>query len=84
MRIFYITFRSVTYAQRGERILQGNGIRCTLRRTPRWMEQQGCGYCLRLGADSVRTALQQLQKEGIPYRKVYLQGRDRQLEEMTV
>ena len=26
----YITFRSVTYAQRGERVLQGAGIRCTL------------------------------------------------------
>ena len=34
MKFFYITFRSVTYAQRGERTLQKAGLRCTLLRTP--------------------------------------------------
>ena len=48
MSYYYITFRSVTFAQRGERVLQAGRIRCTLQRTPRWMEEQGCGYCLRL------------------------------------
>ena len=80
----FITFRSVTFGQRGQRLLEQAGISCTLQRTPRWMEQQGCGYCLRLGADSVRPALELLQRDGIPYRKVYLQGGDGQLEEMTV
>ena len=84
MRFYYITFRSVTYAQRGERILQKEGIRCVLLRTPRWMEQQGCGYCLRLWTDEVKSALPLLQREQIPYRKVYIQGRDGQLEERTV
>lgn len=84
MRFYYITFRSVTYAQRGERILQKEGIRCILLRTPRWMEEQGCGYCLRLWAEGVKPALQLLQMAGVPYRKVYIQGRDGQLEEMTV
>lgn len=84
MRFYYITFRSVTYAQRGERILQKEGIRCILLRTPRWMEEQGCGYCLRLWAEGVKPALQLLQMAGVSYRKVYIQGRDGQLEEMTV
>lgn len=84
MHFYYITFRSVTYAQRGERTLQEGGIRCILQRTPRWMEQQGCGYCLRLWTDGVKPALHLLQKEQIPYRRVYIQGRDGQLEEMTV
>ena len=84
MHFYYITFRSVTYAQRGERIMQKEGIRCVLLRTPRWMEQQGCGYCLRLWTDEVRPALHLLQREQIPYRKVYIQGRDGQLEEITV
>ena len=84
MRIFYITFRSVTYAQRGEQILQEAGIRCTLQRTPRWMERQGCGYCLRLWTKEVNPAVSLLQKQQIPYRKVYIQGRDGQLEEITV
>ena len=41
MRIFIITFRSVTFAQRGERLLNRNNHRCVLQRTPKWMEQQG-------------------------------------------
>lgn len=81
MHFYYITFRSVTYAQRGERILQGEGIRCTLQRTPRWMEQQGCGYCLRLWTAQVQPALHLLQKHQVPYRRVYIQGRDGQLED---
>ena len=84
MHFYYITFRSVTYAQRGEKILQNEGIRCTLQRTPRWMEQRGCGYCLRLWTEGAAPALHLLQKHQISYRKVYIQGRDGQLEEMTV
>ena len=84
MRFYYITFRSVTFAQRGERILQEAGIRCTLLRTPRWMEQQGCGYCLRLWTKEVATAVRLLEKQQIPYRRVYIQAKDGQLEEMTV
>ena len=48
MRSDYITFRSVTVAQRGERLLKNSGIDCILQRTPRWMEERGCGYCLRV------------------------------------
>ena len=81
MHFYYITFRSVTYAQRGEKILQDEGIRCTLLRTPRWMEEQGCGYCLRLWAKEAKTVLYRLQQHQIPYRKVYIQGRDGQLED---
>ena len=84
MHFYYITFRSVTYAQRGERVLQKEGIRCILLRTPRWMEEQGCGYCLRLWTESVKPMLRLLQNHQISYRKVYVQGRDGQLEEVTV
>ena len=81
MEMCYITFRSVTYAQRGERVLMGAGIGCTLQRTPKWMEQQGCGYCLRLWTQDVRPALEALRTAQVPLRKVYLQARDGQLEE---
>ena len=81
MNLYYITFRSVTFAQRGESILQKKGIRCMLQRTPKWMEQQGCGYCLRLWADDVAPALQALQSAQMPLRKVYIQAKNGQLEE---
>ena len=81
MRFYYITFRSVTFAQRGERVLRDSGIRCNLLRTPRWMEEQGCGYCLRLWTADVVPGIGMLQKHQIPFRRVYIQGKDGQLEE---
>ena len=68
----YITFRSVTHAQRGERLLQQRGIRCALQRTPRWMEEQGCGYCLRLRSEDLTGAGTLLDGAGIRYRRRYL------------
>lgn len=73
MKVYFITFRSVTHAQRGERILRAQGCRCLLRRTPRWMEQQGCGYCLQLTLKEIHTPVNLLVDGGIPLRKVYVQ-----------
>lgn len=84
MKNYYITFRSVTYAQRGERILNGSGIRCTLQRTPRWMEEQGCGYALKLWTSDVIPAVELLRENQISLRRVYIQRGDGQLEELTV
>ncbi len=71
MEVYLITFRSVTPAQRGENLLKKSGLECFLRRTPRWMEEQGCGYSLRVRDG--REAVQLLKAHQVPYRKVYLQ-----------
>ena len=84
MRYYYITFRSVTVAQRGEKILNAAGIRCAVRRTPRWMEEQGCGYCLRLRTKELAPAAELLVREGVPYRKLYVQTAQGRLEEVTL
>ena len=84
MSYYYITFRSVTYAQRGERTLQAAKIRCTLQRTPRWMEEQGCGYCLRLRTKELAPAAELLVREGVPYRKLYVQTAQGRLAEVTL
>ena len=84
MKLYYITFRSVTFAQRGEKLLTKNGIRCTLQRTPRWMEEQGCGYSLRLRTVDVIPAVELLRQNQVQLRKVYVQRGDGQLEELTV
>ena len=83
MEMCYITFRSVTYAQRGERVLMGAGIGCTLQRTPKWMEQQGCGYCLRLRPEGVHRAVELLRQKNVPLRRAYMgtaDGRMREIE----
>ncbi len=84
MSYYYITFRSVTFAQRGERVLQAGKVRCTLQRTPRWMEEQGCGYCLRLWTRELTPAVELLVREGVPFRKLYVQKAQGQLEEVTL
>ena len=82
--VYMITFRSVTYAQRGERLLNRAGERCSLQRTPRWMEEQGCGYSLRLHTGNIARAVELLRSEQLPMGKVYLRGEDGKLEEVAV
>jgi hypothetical protein len=84
MKFYFITFRSVTFAQRGEQVLNKAGIRCTLQRTPRWMESQGCGYSLRIWTADVKASVELLRDEGVPMRKVYVQGDNGMLEEVAV
>jgi hypothetical protein len=82
MRSDYITFRSVTVAQRGERLLKGGGIDCILQRTPRWMEERGCGYCLRVHPEDVQESLQRLKEGSVPFSKVYTKRPNGAVEEM--
>lgn len=84
MEDFFITFRSVTYAQRGERLLGRAGIRCSLQRTPRWMEEQGCGYSLRVQTGDILRAAALLRKEQLPLRRIYRRNENGSLEEMVL
>ena len=84
MKFYYITFRSVTYAQRGERLLQKGQIRCSLMRTPRWMEEQGCGYALKIWTKDILPAVELLREQGVTMRRIYIQRGDGNLEEINV
>ena len=64
----------VTPAQRGENLLRKQGFRCILQRTPRWMQENGCGYCLRLTTDRIWEVKEQMDRAGLPYRKIYRQN----------
>ena len=66
-----ITFRSVTFAQKGERVLKNGGISCQLQRTPKLLSERGCGYCLRMQMKDAMTATELLQEKGIAYGKIY-------------
>lgn len=84
MKFYYITFRSVTAAQRGEKLMHRSGVRATLLRTPKWMESQGCGYSLRLWTDNVESAVALLREGGVPFRRVYVQLPEGSLEELEL
>lgn len=84
MKNYFITFRSVTYAQRGEAVLRSAGIRCTLQRASRFMEERGCGYSLNLGQGDVYRGLEVLKAKQVPYRKVYFRRESGEMEEVAL
>lgn len=81
---YYITFRSVTFAQRAERLLQKQNLRAGVMRTPRWMEEQGCGYALKLWTQDISAVVVLLRENQILLRRVYRQQEDGNLEEITL
>lgn len=84
MKNGYITFRSVTYAQRGEALLRQNGVAAVLQRTPKWMEEMGCGYCLNMSQQDLERAVRLLRSQQVNFRKVYLRREDGRTEERVI
>ena len=71
MKRDFITFRSITPAQQAQRALRNGGVETMLQRTPRQLEQLGCGYCLRLRPENRENAILFLRHSGIPFNKVF-------------
>lgn len=84
MKFCMITFRSVTPAQRGENALRRAGFECSIQRTPRWMEEQGCGYSLRVRCQDAASCTEILTAAEIPFRKVYLRRENGKVEEVQL
>lgn len=84
MRFYFITFRSVTFAQRAEKLLSQRGFRVSLMRTPRWMEEQGCGYALKIWTDDSSPVVKLLRENKVQLRKVYAQQEGGDMEEVRL
>jgi hypothetical protein len=82
MKTEFITFRSITPAQHGQRVLQKAGMEVILQRTPRQMAERGCSYCLRLRPEDLIRAVDRLRKENITFSKVYATAGDHLEERM--
>jgi hypothetical protein len=84
MKNYYLTFRSVTYAQKGERVLKGSGIDCLLRRTPKVLTNKDCGYSLQIRSGDFSRALELLQQAQVQPGKVYGMDYEGEFEEMAI
>ena len=82
MKFCMITFRSVTPAQRGELALKRAGFDCSIRRTPKQMQEQGCGYSLQVRYGDAPRCVDLLRENQIPFRKVYLRKDNGATEEL--
>ena len=80
----YITFRSVTLAQRAESILKREGYQCYLQRTPKWLGQRDCGYALQIRREWIEASLAVLRREQTLLSKIYCLHRDGTGEEMAL
>jgi hypothetical protein len=69
--VYVITFRSITFAQKAERILKRYLIECTLRRTPKMLAERGCGYCLQLRQRDVLNAMMLIRQHQLHFGKIY-------------
>lgn len=80
----YISFRSVTPAQRAEVVLKREGYPCYLQRAPKWMGQQGCSYALQVRRSMAAECVAALQREQVGFSKVYCQYTDGRREELVL
>lgn len=70
-----ILFRSLTYAQRGSRILSQVGIPSSVMKAPQELTAKGCGYGVRLNDTKLRRAVQALDDRGVDRGKAFLLSR---------
>ena len=84
MKRAIITFRSITPAQRAESALLREGFSCRIQRTPRWMEELGCGYSVALELRELDTCVQILRRLQIPFKKLYLLRDNGAAEELSL
>ena len=80
----FISFRSVTLAQRAESVLKGEGYFCILQRSPKWMGQRGCSYALQVRRRDAAGCVTALQREQAAFSKVYCQYADGRREELVL
>ena len=84
MKYALVTFRSITLAQKGESVLHKAGYRCNIRRTPRWMEEQGCGYSIQIPYADAQDCVEILRENKMMFRKVYLLRDNGNVEELAI
>lgn len=84
MEWYYVTFRSITPAQRGERLLKQKGIDAALMRAVRQISAEGCGYSLRIRPKDGGQVMELFRQNSIPFRKVFHQEPDGSIRELEL
>lgn len=71
MEHYLILARSITYAQRMQRVCHKSGIYCDIFRAPRDLTDLGCAYVLSVSAYDIVKALRLIQQEHLNPIKVF-------------
>ncbi len=62
MLYYFLTCRSLTYAQRSAKVLERAGITASIRRTPKGIAKEGCGYSVKVSSRNLAPSIQQLDR----------------------
>ena len=81
---YYLTCRSLTYAQRSSRALAMAGVRNTIVRTPAGMSNEGCGYAVRIRAGQLGDAVRILEEKKLMPKRVFQVYEDGRMEEVSL
>ncbi len=81
---YLLMCRSLTYAQRGARVLERAGITGTVSRAPRSASAHGCSYCIIVSAYNKTRAVSILSAAGLVPERVYERDEDDVLREVSV
>lgn len=71
MESYYLTCRSLTYAQRVSQALTGAGIRNMITRVSPTMSREGCGYAVRISTALLSRAMGVLASAALPPKRVF-------------
>lgn len=71
--MYLLLCRSLTYAQRSQRILERKGITAVITKAPREAAANGCSYCLRIQERKKEAAMQVLQSAGLAPERLFFQ-----------
>lgn len=69
---YVILARSITYAQRMEKLLARAGIRCRIFRPPRELTELGCAYAISIAVSDLSETLSLLHRAGLDPMQVFL------------
>ena len=78
---YLLMFRSLTYAQRGARLLERAGITGTITRMPRSASARGCSYGVLVSAAQYDRAMESLSSGGLLPERIFIRGDDGTLRE---
>lgn len=69
-----ILFRSLTYAQRGVRVLAAGGVPATVVKAPEGLSKKGCVYAAGVSEKNLRRAVHILSQQEVSHGDVFVRG----------
>lgn len=78
---YLLMFRSLTYAQRGARLLERSGITATITRMPRSAAVRGCSYGVLISPAQYGRAMELLSSGSLMPERIYMRNADGSLRE---